>query len=65
MKTSVISNLEGTLSRIEMKNIMAGNEDPGEEDGNICAEWAVDCVCLDGTSHGCQTSSMCGYLCSL
>jgi hypothetical protein len=64
MNTHVSGNIEGVLSRSEMKQIMAGSDPQEESDSNICADWAVDCVCLDGTAHGCQTSGDCTALCS-
>lgn len=50
-----------------MKNIIAGNSDPDEntgEDCGFCADWAICCICLDGTNHGCQTSEDCDMYCS-
>jgi len=55
------------LNRSEMKNIIAGNSDPDEntgEDCGFCADWAICCICLDGTNHGCQTSEDCDMYCS-
>jgi len=50
------------LSRNEMKEIIAGSNT--QIDGGICADWAVHCVCLDGTDLGCQTEGDCATLCS-
>jgi hypothetical protein len=36
MNTSTLSNVEGVLSRSEMKSIMAGSIDPEFNDGEMC-----------------------------
>jgi hypothetical protein len=50
-----LANIEGKLTRKEMKTIMAGS-------GEDCADGTVKCTC-NGVYYGCQTINACWNKC--